>query len=126
MEICRKAINDYRSNITFSAAVGWFYPSKTKKNEILDGRGYDLVNKNRLDFVFPMVYDGAGGTIERIIKNTNDYIDDYANTVIGLAIRDYNETLDKMINLVFQRRQQSKYFHGISIFSNHHYSNWGN
>ena len=25
LELCRKAINKYRPNITFSAAVGWFY-----------------------------------------------------------------------------------------------------
>ena len=41
LENCRKAINDYMPNLTFSAAVAWFYSSKTKKNEIMGGRGYE-------------------------------------------------------------------------------------
>ena len=126
LENCRKAINYYRPNITFSAAVGWFYSSKTKKNEIIGGRGYDLVNSKRLDFLFPMVYDGAGGTIQNIIKHTDDYINDNANTVIGLAVRDYNENLNEMIDTVFEQRKNSTYFYGISIYSNHYYSDWGN
>ena len=48
LENCRKAINKYRPNITFSAAVGWFYSSKTKKNEIIGGRGNDMVDKKDL------------------------------------------------------------------------------
>ena len=125
LENCRKAINEYRYNITFSAAVGWFYSSKTKKGEILGGRGYELVNKNRLDFIVPMVYDGAGGTIQNIIKHSDDYLNDEANTVIGLDVRDYREELNDMINQVFENRQNSKYFYGISIFANHYYSDWG-
>ena len=125
LENCRKAINDYNFNIAFSAAVGWFYSSKTKKGEIIGGRGYELVNKDRLDFIIPMVYDGAGGTIRNIIKHTDDYINDNANTVIGLAVRDYNENLDDMIEQVFENRENSNYFYGVAIYSNHYYSDWG-
>ncbi len=125
LEICRKAINDFRPNLTFSAAVSWFYPSKTKKNEIEGGRGYELVNEKRLDFVFPMVYSGAGGSFENIIKHSEDYLEDKANTVIGIAVEDFNENLDDMINQVIEYRKNSNYFYGISIYANHYYSDWG-
>ena len=72
-----------------------------------------------------MVYDGAGGTIQNIIKHSDDYLNDEANTVIGLDVRDYKEELNDMINQVFENRQNSKYFYGISIFANHYYSDWG-
>ena len=125
LENCRKAINDYMPNLTFSAAVAWFYSSKTKKNEIIGGRGYELVDKKRLDFIVPMVYSGAGGSLENIMKHTEDYIEDKANTVIGIAVRDYNETLNDMINKIYENRKNSSYFCGISIFANHYYSDWG-
>lgn len=126
LEICRKAINDFRPNLTFSAAVSWFYPSKSKKNEIEGGRGYELVNEKRLDFVIPMIYSGAGGSFENIIKHSEDYLEDKANTVIGIAVKDFNENLDNMINQVIEYRKNSLYFYGISIYSNHYYSDWGN
>ena len=126
LENCRKAINDYMPNLTFSAAVAWFYSSKTKKNEIMGGRGYELVDKKRLDFIVPMVYSGAGGSLESIMKHTEDYIEDKANTVIGIAVRDYNNTLNDMINKIYENRKNSSYFYGISIFANHYYSDWGN
>ena len=125
LENCRKAINDYMPNLTFSAAVAWFYSSKTKKNEIMDGRGYELVNKKRLDFIVPMIYSGAGGSFENIMKHTNDYIEDKANTVIGIAVRDYNNSLNDMINKIYENRKNLSYFYGISIFANHYYSDWG-
>ena len=86
LENCRKAINKYRPNITFSAAVGWFYSSKTKKNEIIGGRGNDMVDKNRLDFIIPMIYSVT--TLNDILKHSQDYIDDKANTIIGVAVLD--------------------------------------
>ena len=125
LEICRKAINDYNPNLVFSAAVAWFYPSKTKKNEIIGGRGYDLVNEKRLDFVVPMIYSGAGGSLESIMKHSEEYLEDKANTFIGIDVRDYNEGLEDMINKVYANRKNSTYFYGISIFSNNYYSDWG-
>ena len=126
LENCRKAINEYRSNITFSAAVAWFYSSKTKKNEIIGGRGYDLVNENRLDYIFPMVYSGAGGTLKDILKHTEDYITDNANLVIGISVKEHNETLNEITNQIIEKRKNSTYFYGISIFSNNYYNDWGN
>ena len=126
LENCRKAINKYRSNITFSAAVAWFYSSKTKKNEIVGGKGNDLVNKDKLDFIIPMIYSGAGNSLKDILKNSEDYITDKANTIIGLAVRDHGENLTNIINQVVENRKNSSYFYGISIFSNHHYDDWGN
>ena len=126
LENCRKAINEYRANITFSAAVAWFYSSKTKKNEIEGGRGYDLVNKNRLDFIFPMVYSGAGNTIKDIIKHSDDYISDNSNTVIGISVKEHGENLPNIMNQVFENRKNSRCFYGVAIFSNHYYNDWGN
>lgn len=48
--------------------VGWFYSSKIKKNEIIGGKGNDLVNINKLDFLIPMIYDGAWKYIKWYIK----------------------------------------------------------
>jgi len=125
LELCRKAINKYRPNITFSAAVGWFYSSKTKKNEIYGGKGNDLVDKDKLDFIIPMIYDGAGNNLDDILKHSEDYLEDKANTVIGLAVKDHKDNLDNIINQVIENRKNSNYFCGISIFSNHHYDDWG-
>ena len=125
LENCRKAINKYRPNITFSAAVGWFYSSKTKKNEIIGGKGNDLVNKNKLDFLIPMIYDGAGNTLSDILKHSDDYLNDKANTVIGLAVLDHGDNLQNIINQVVENRKNSSYFYGISLFSNHKFSDWG-
>ena len=126
LENCRKAINEFRANVTFSAAVAWFYSSKTKKNEIEGGRGYDLVNKNRLDFIFPMVYSGAGNTIKDIIKHSDDYISDNSNTVIGISVKDHGENLPNIMSQVFENRKNASCFYGIAIFSNHYYNDWGN
>ena len=123
LENCRKAINKYRPNITFSAAVGWFYSSKTKKNEIIGGRGNDMVDKKRLDFIVPMIYSVT--TLNDILKHSQDYIDDKANTIIGVAVLDHNDNLQNIINQVIENRKNSSYFYGISIFSNHKYSDWG-
>ena len=125
IENCRKAINKYRPNTTLSAAVGWFYSSRTKKNEIEGGRGYELVNKDKLDFLVPMIYDGAGNNLDDIIKHSEDYINDKANSVIGLDVRYHGDNLENIINQVVEYRKNSSYFYGISIFSNHHYSDWG-
>ena len=125
LEICRKAIKDYRPNLAFSAAVSWFYPSKTKKNEIEGGRGYELVNENRLDFAFPMIYSGAGGTFKNVIKHSEEYLEDKANTVIGIAVKDFNENLNNIADQIIEYRKNSTYFYGIAIYSNHHYSDWG-
>ena len=123
LENCRKAINKYRPNITFSAAVGWFYSSKTKKNEIIGGRGNDMVDKKRLDFIIPMIYSVT--TLNDILKHSQDYIDDKANIIIGVAVLDHNDNLQNIINQVIENRKNSSYFYGISIFSNHKYSDWG-
>lgn len=125
LEICRKAIKDYRSNLAFSAAVSWFYPSKSKKNEIEGGRGYELVNGNKLDFVFPMIYSGAGGTFKNVIQHSEEYLEDKANTVIGIAVEDFNENLNDIADQIIEYRKNSTYFYGIAIYSNHHYSDWG-
>ena len=125
LEKCREAINKYRPNITFSAAVAWFYSSKTKKNEIIGGKGNELVTKKKLDFLIPMIYSGAGNTLSDILKHSDDYLNDQANIIIGLAVLDHNDNLNNMINQVIENRKNSSYFYGISIFSNHKYSDWG-
>ena len=72
-----------------------------------------------------MVYSGAGGSFENIIKHSEDYLEDKANTVIGIAVEDFNENLDDMVNQVIDYRKNSNYFYGISIYANHYYSDWG-
>jgi hypothetical protein len=127
IEECRQAVNEVRPNITLSAAVAWWYSSLTKKNKLDNGRGYDLVNKNRLDFVIPMIYDGAGGTAERVLNCAEDYLSDNASTVIGIAYADYNENLSSTVATIVERSKMNHpdYFNGIAIFSNHHYKDWG-
>ncbi|ORX75985.1 hypothetical protein BCR32DRAFT_249110 [Anaeromyces robustus] len=125
VEYGRQAINEFRPKTTYSAAVAWWYSSKAKNNELEYGRGYDLVNKDRLDFIIPMIYDGAGGTVERVISRSEDYITDNASTVIGIAVEDYD--YDKFNNIaqeIKNIRKESQYFNGISVYSNHHYPDW--
>eukprot|EP00833_Pecoramyces_ruminatium_P006241 jgi/Orpsp1_1/1180273/evm.model.c7180000072746.1 len=127
LEECRQAVNEVRPNTTLSAAVAWWYSSHTKSNTLDNGRGYDLVNANRLDFIIPMIYDGAGGTAERVIQRARDYLTDPANTVIGIDVRDYNENLLSNVTTIIDRSRNDypDYFNGISIYSNHRYDDWG-
>ncbi|ORX41764.1 hypothetical protein BCR36DRAFT_587789 [Piromyces finnis] len=125
IEYGRKAINEIRPDTTYSGAVAWWYSSITKKNELEYGRGYDLVNKDRFDFIFPMIYDGAGGTVDKVISRSEDYITDNAATVIGIAISDYdNASFNAIIQSITNIRGESDYFNGISVFANHLYSDW--
>ena len=125
IEYGRNAINEFRPNTTYSAAVAWWYSSKAKKNELQYGRGYDLVNSERLDIIFPMIYDGAGGTVERVISRSEDYITDNVSTVIGIAVEDYEySSFKSIIQEIMNIRGESEYFNGISVYSNHHYPDW--
>ncbi|KAG4091264.1 hypothetical protein H8356DRAFT_1004086 [Neocallimastix lanati (nom. inval.)] len=128
IEECRQAVNEVRPNVTLSAAVAWWYSSRTQNNELENGRGYDLVNEDRLDFIIPMIYDGAGGTAERVLNRAEDYLTDNASTVIGIAYADYNENLNSTVTTIIERSKMNhpNYFNGISIFSNHLYEDWGN
>ena len=80
--------------MAFSAAVSWFYPSKSKKNEIEEGKGYELVNRNKLDFVFPMISSSTGGTFKNEIKHSEEFLEDKEIIVIGIAVEDFNENLN--------------------------------
>ncbi|ORX75984.1 hypothetical protein BCR32DRAFT_329570 [Anaeromyces robustus] len=125
IEYGRQAINEFRPNTKYSAAVAWWYSAITKNKELVYGRGGDLVNKDRLDFIIPMIYDGAGGTVEKVISNSEDYITDNVSTVIGIAVNDYNyNNFNNIIQEIKKRRRESKYFKGISIFANHLYPDW--
>ena len=64
-------------------------------------------------------------TLNDILKHSQDYIDDKANIIIGVAVLDHNDNLQNIINQVIENRKNSSYFYGISIFSNHKYSDWG-
>ena len=72
-----------------------------------------------------MIYDGAGNTLSDILKHSDDYLNDKANTVIGLAVLDHGDYLQNIINQVVENRKNSSYFYGISLFSNHKFSDWG-
>jgi len=121
----RKAIQEIRPNTTYSGAVAWWYSSLTKQKELEFGRGYDLVNEKRLDFIFPMIYEGAGGTVKKVISRSEDYITDRAATVIGIAVEEYEyNTFKNVTQEIMTIRGESDYFHGISVYSNHHYPDW--
>ncbi|OUM58316.1 hypothetical protein PIROE2DRAFT_64496 [Piromyces sp. E2] len=121
----RNAINDVRPNTTYSAAVAWWYSSKAKQSELQYGRGYDIVRRDRLDIIIPMIYDGAGGTVERVISRSEDYITDKAATVIGIAVEDYEYGLFKNITQeITNIRGGSDYFYGISVYANQYYPDW--
>ena len=125
IENSRKAINEKKPNITFSGAVAWWYPRNVKEGILKNGRGYDLVQKNRFDFIFPMIYDGAGGTVEKVIEKSNDYINDGAYTVIGIGIEEYEyNKFDSVINGIFEIRNESKFFSGVSVYPNYLYPDW--
>jgi hypothetical protein len=127
LEECRQAVNEIRPNTTLSAAVAWWFSSHTKKGQLENGRGFDMVNEKRLDFIVPMIYDGAGGTADRVLQRAKDYLTDEAGTVIGMAAADYHGTLQSNVTTVIERSRSDfpDYFNGISIFSNHHYDDWG-
>lgn len=72
-----------------------------------------------------MIYDGAGNTLDDLLKHSEDYLEDKANIVIGLAVKDHKDNLENIINQVIEKRKNSSYFYRISIFSNHLYDNWG-
>ena len=68
-------------NLVFSAAVPWWWPALSKNGELENTRGYDLVNKDMLDMVALMLYDGAGNTAEDIISHAKQYLDDKVPTL---------------------------------------------
>lgn len=126
LEICRQAINKYRPKTTFSAAVGWFYSARTRKNEIAGGRGYELANKDRLDFLVPMIYDGGEDALKNIMSHSKDYINDNSNLIIGLSVVKLGDNnINSMIEQVIENRKNASCFYGIAVFSNHYYNNWG-
>ncbi|ORX85589.1 hypothetical protein BCR32DRAFT_290573 [Anaeromyces robustus] len=121
----RKAINDFKPNITYSGAVSAWYVTDAKNNELKHGRGYDLVNKDMFDIVIPMMYDGSGDTVEEVIEYSENYFTDKVTTIIGLSVKewDYNE-FSNIIEQVKNRKKGNKYFNGIAIFGNHLYPDW--
>lgn len=52
-----------------------------------------------------MIYDGAGNTLSDILKHSDDYLNDKANTVIGLAVLDHGDNLQNIINQVVENRK---------------------
>jgi len=128
IEYGRKAINEFRPNTVYSGAVAWWYPQKVVSKELQYGRGYDLVKKTRFDFIIPMIYGGAGGTIERVVSRSDDYINDGVATVVGISVEDYeyskfNDVI-KEIKKIRNQKNNNEFFNGFSIYSNHHYPDW--
>jgi len=128
IEYGRKAINEFRPETAYSGAVAWWYSQKAKNGELKYGRGYDLVKKSRFDFIIPMIYDGAGGTVNKVVSRSNDYINDGAATVIGIAVKDYeyskfNDIVNE-IKAIRNNSTNSKYFNGFSVYANQYYPDW--
>ena len=128
IEYGRKAINELRPKTAYSGAVAWWYARLSMNNELQNGRGYDLVNEERFDFIMPMIYDGAGGSVEDLVDKSRDYIMDGAATVIGIAVNDYDYgKFYEVINKIKQIRCESSnsdYFNGFSVFANILYPDW--
>lgn len=125
IEYGRKAINEFKPNITYSGAVAWWYSNKVKNKELNFGRGFDLVNKDRFDFIVPMIYDGAGGSVKKVIERSNDYFNDNVGVVIGISVKDYDYLIfNNVIEEIKNIRASNQFFYGISIFANHYYPDW--
>ena len=113
-----------RPKTLFSAAVAWWYPQKSKEGLLQNGRGYDLVQNGRLDLVVPMIYDGAGGTIQKVVKRMQDYLGDNVPTVAGMDVQDYNsEFTDAWMGVTNELISNSS-FYGVSIYSQERYPEW--
>ena len=124
LEYGRKAINEFRPHTTFSGGIAWWLSGDAKNGELEYGRGYDLVNKNRLDIIIPMV-DGTGGSIDKVIEYSEDYLTDKVPLSIGISVEDYNfDEFDDIVHDIKHCRKGNKYFKGISIFANHLYPDW--
>ena len=127
----RKAINDYKPGIIYSAAVSAWYAGDGKINELKHGRGFDLVNKDRLDIAIPMMYDipillsDSIDIAVEMIKLSEDYFEDKVTTAIGLSVveHEYNK-FSRIIEQIKNKKKEDKYFNGICIFGNHLYSDW--
>lgn len=130
IEQVRVVIDNKNPNLLFSAAVAWWYSAQTSSGNLQQGRGFDLVKKTRLDLIVPMIYDGAGGSVEKVMSRSKDYIADQAATVCGMDVRDYsnNELFSADVEGVFSEMakdgDRAKYFYGVSTFSNTRYYDW--
>jgi len=125
LEYGRKAINDFRPNTTFSGGIAWWLSGDAKSGELEYGRGYDLVNKDRLDFIIPLIFDGSGGTVEKVINNSEDYLADKVSTSIGISVEEYDyNNFNDIIQNIKDNRKGNEYFKGITIFANHLYPDW--
>ena len=126
LEEVRKVVDEYPS-ILYSAAVAWWYSANTRDGELDNGRGFDLVNSKRLHMLVPMIYDGAGDTNDDVIKHANDYLNDGAPTCIGMAYTDHPDIkndANAVINSILTNQTRTQYLYGVSVFSNHKYSDW--
>jgi len=127
IEYGRKAINEFRPNTVYSGAVAWWYSILTKNGELQNGRGYDLVQTKRFDFIIPMIYDGAGGSVDAVVSKSEDYITDKAASVIGIAVKDYEyKNFNTIMSKIKKYCTNSKYFNGFSVFANIYYPDWDN
>jgi len=131
IEYGRKAINELRPNTVYSGAVAWWYSRMTMNDELQYGRGYDLTKMTRYDFIIPMIYDGAGGSVEEVVNKSKDYIiNDGVATVIGIAVQDYEYSkFNSVVNEIKKIRNEgtnSEYFNGFSVFANIYYPDWNN
>jgi len=125
LEYGRKAINDFRPQTTFSGGVAWWLSGDAKSGELEYGRGYDLVNEDRLDLIIPMIFNGSGGSIEKIIEYSEDFLSDKVSTSIGISVEDYDyNEFDDFIQEIKDNRKDNKYFKGICVFANIVYPDW--
>ncbi|EAX82980.1 hypothetical protein TVAG_514020 [Trichomonas vaginalis G3] len=123
----RARLNKY-PDLLFSAAVAYWYGVKTDDGNITNGHGYDMVNDKRLHSMMPMIYDGAGGTADKVYNRAKYYLQDRSNIVIGLDPKEYEsvEQMRKVAQEVSERfakngTETSKHLWGFSIFSNTRY-----
>ena len=59
------------------------------------------------------------------VINVVDKINDRAYTVIGIGIEEYEyNKFDSVINGIFEIRNESKFFSGVSVYPNYLYPDW--
>jgi len=110
LEYGRKAINDFIPNITFSGGVAWWLSGDAKSGELEYGRGYDLVNKDRLDLIIPMIFGNSDGTVEKVVDYSDDFLADKVSSVIGISLEDYDYSkFNNIIQRIRDNRKESKY-----------------
>ena len=90
LELVRQSVDEYSTNYLLSAAVAYWLPMRVQKGLYTHGRGYYLVSDKRLHMVAPMIYEGAGGSVDRVVERAVYYLNDGVSTVVGMGVDDYN------------------------------------